>query len=302
METKTKKKIVGTILIVVISLTIAIAIATRTLTPLESTNPPTDHKQTNKTVVMKFLFHDDTMRTYWVYVPSSYNGSHHVPLVLALHGAGDYGYFFAITTGWINLSEENNFIVVCPTGSISYPPGFQWNIYNWVDSPDDVGFLMALINQIKSDYLIDPSRIYMTGYSNGASMTNTFAFKHANVLAAIATVSGRWMTTLDVDPYNISQPNSPLPVYIWRGEKETSRAGSQTRDVQDQLQKQYWMDWNNVNKTPTVVVDGIYKTEIYTGGDAEVRFTEIRDRGHDTYDPDTTAKIWYDFFVRFSRG
>jgi len=61
------------------------------------------------------------------------------------------------------------------------------------------------------------------------------------------------------------------------------------------------VDWNRVSKTPRIVTEGIYRTEIYTGGAAEVRLTEIKYRGHDTYDCATKEKIWYDFFVRLSR-
>lgn len=295
METKSKKKIRVVIVLAVAIATIAIASAISVRIYPKSTNPSsTSGSIVTSTLSMGSLYYQRMKRTYWIHVPSSYDGLHQVPLVLGLHGAGGDGFDFILGTGWVNLSEKNGFIAVCPTGSLRYAYGFKWNIYNWVDFPDDVGFLMALINKIKSAYLIDPSRVYMTGYSNGASMTNTFAFKYANVLAAAVPVSGRWMTEMNIDPYNISQPNAPLPVYIWRGEKETSR------DVQDQLQKQYWMDWNKVNKTPTYVTEGIYKTEIYTGGEAEVRFTEIYNRGHDTYDPNTTAKIWHDFFTQIS--
>jgi len=72
---------------------------------------------------------------------------------------------------------------------------------------------MALIDKLKSDYVIGDSRVYMTGHSNGASMTITFAFKYTEVLAAIAPASEPWMTgdrTYDIDPYTVSQPTAPI--------------------------------------------------------------------------------------------
>lgn len=203
---------------------------------------------------------------------------------------------FEYQTGWASLAEENGFIVAYPTGGVRYSLGYRWNVYKWGDPPDDFGFLMALINQLERDYQIDPSRIYMTGHSSGAGMTTTFALKNASVLAAIAPVSGVWVTYYDMDPYNMSRPNAHIPVYIWRGELETEEYGG----LQE---KQYWIDWNKVDKTPKYVNEGGYKTEIYTGGDAEVRLTEIIETSHtDTYDLNTASKIWYDFFVRFSRS
>jgi len=100
----------------------------------------------------------------------------------------------------------------------------------------------------------------------------------------------------DIDPYAVPQPKAPIPIYIWRGEIE-----SWPSSQEDELQKQYWIDWNHVNKTPKIVTERAYTTEIYTGGDAEVRFTEIKNRGHNTYDLGTARKIWNDFFSRLSR-
>jgi len=261
---QSKKEILGNTLVIVAIVTMIGATPTaQSHMHLTTTNPPISREQIMTDLLSKTLFYGGVERIYCVHVPSSYDGSHEVSLVLALHPAGGNGYLFELQTRWMVLSEENGFIVVYPTGGVSYSYGFKWNVYNWVDSPDDVGFLMALINQLKSDYLIDSSRVYMTGHSSGASMTITFAFKYANVLAAIAPVSGRWMTTLGIDPNNISQPNAPLPIYIWQEEMESN-------EYEYQLQKQYWIDWNKVDKTPAYVTEGDYKTEIYTGGDAEV--------------------------------
>lgn len=300
MKTSKNSTSAGTTIVLALGI-ILVVLAVMSHLHIDSMSPAIARGQTTESLYLKILLYQGMIRTYWVYVPSSYDGSRQIPLVLGLHGAGENGYVFAVASGWTNLSEENGFILACPSGSTPYSAGFRWNIYNWTDPPDDVGFLMTLIGQLKSDYPIDSSRIYMTGYSNGASMTNTFAFKYADVLAAAAPVSGRWMTALGVDPYSISQPNASLPVYIWRGELETSQNGFETREVQDQLQKQYWIDWNKLDKAATYVTAGIYKTEIYSGSQGEVRFTEVEGRSHNTYDPDTTAKIWKDFFTRFRR-
>jgi polyhydroxybutyrate depolymerase len=157
-----------------------------------------------------------------------------------------------------------------------------------------------MIGELKSDYSIDASRVYMTGYSIGASMTITFAFKFTDVLAAIAPVSSAWMTNdsmYDIDPYSVPQPKAPIPVYLWRGDQE-----SWPSLEEDQSQMRYWIALNHANNTPTTVASGIYKTEIYAGGDAEARHTEIAGRGHATsYDHTTARMIWFDFFMRFSR-
>ena len=170
-------------------------------------------------------------RSYYLYVPSTYNNLHPVPLVIMLHGAGGNGPATETQTGWSALAESNNFIVVYPEA------GGWWNAYDWegaITTPDfgggpkptprdDAGFLLTLINKLKSDYAIDDSRVYMTGWSIGASMTITCAFKFTDVLAAIAPVSSAWMTKdqmYNIDPYSVPQPKVPIPVYMWRGDQE----------------------------------------------------------------------------------
>jgi len=242
---------------------------------------------------MKVLSYKGTDRTYWEHVPLNYDGSEPVPLVIMLHGAGGNGELADRASGWSVLAEAHGFIAVFPDG------GPWWNAYDWVDPRDDDGFLMALIDKLKDDYFIDETRVYMTGHSNGGGMTISFAFRHTDVLAAIAPASGPWMESdrvYDMDPYAVPQPNAFIPVYIWRGEVE-----SWPSRQEDELQKQYWIDWNHANENPEIVTEGAYTTEIFTGGDAEVRFTEIKNRGHDTYDLGTATKIWNDFFSRLSR-
>lgn len=291
---KSTNEIIGIVLVVVFAALVVTPVAQSHM-HFETANPPVSPRQLTG-LLWGSMSYEGMNRTFCLYVPSLYNGSRKVPLVLALHPAGGNGYLFGLQSGWMSLAETNGFIVVFPDGGIWYSLGYRWNVYNWTDSPNDAGFLMELINELESNYQIDDSRIYMTGHSSGAGMTTTFAFTNASVLAAIAPVSGRWITSYGMNPYNMSQPNAHLPVYIWRGELEDEEYGS----LQE---KDYWIDWNKAGKNPTYENEGIYKTEIYTGGYAEVRFTEIFETVHTyTYDSQTASKIWYDFFMGFRRS
>ena len=62
------------------------------------------------------------------------------------------------------------------------------------------------------------------------------------------------------------------------------------------------MELNKDAKIPQVITEGLYITEIYTSGDAEVRYTEIKDGNHDSYMHGTTQKIWYEFFKNLRRN
>jgi len=246
----------------------------------------------NQTMMKTLSFNGET-RSYWIYVPSIYNGSEPVPLVVMLHGAGGNGRSADEMSGWSTVAESEGFITVFPDGGV-------WNIYDWNGTGrDDVGFLLAVIGKVEEDYAIDSSRVYLTGHSMGAGMTITFALQHADVLAAIAPASGPWLVSnrsFNVDPSTVPRLNVSIPVYVWRGGNEEWPSEHENR-----LQIQYWVELNRDSEVPQVVAEGAYTTEIYAGGDAEVRYTEIKEGDHDSYRLGTTRQIWYEFFKNLRR-
>lgn len=88
------------------------------------------------------------------------------------------------------LADQENFIVV-------YPDGFEksWNHGDGnrpavAESIDDVQFVRTLIGELEKKLAIDRGRIFATGFSNGALMTERLGCELADVLAGIAPVSG----------------------------------------------------------------------------------------------------------------
>lgn len=142
------------------------------------------------------LIHDNLERTFHVYIPSSYNKSVSLPLVIALHGRGGNGESMILVTrrGFDQLADRDGFIV-------AYPDGIE---LNWNDGRkdeeandrahkediDDVGFISALIDMMIKDYNADPKRVYVTGISNGAILTYRLACELSHKIAAIAPVDG----------------------------------------------------------------------------------------------------------------
>jgi poly(3-hydroxybutyrate) depolymerase len=204
-------------------------------------------------LIQKSTTFDGLERIWFECVPASYDGVSAVPLVIALHGSGDSGDQFAATTLWPQAAGRGGFIVVFPNGSASV--GNIWNVFFLATRPDDVAWLQTLIARIEQTYHIDRDRIFMTGFSNGASMVSTFAGVHSELLAGIAPVSGHWITAFYppiAEPESLLQPKGPLPVWIWRGQNENFVSGSQPRNVQDQNAKLFWMDIDYVKRTPVL--------------------------------------------------
>ena len=146
-----------------------------------------------------------------------------LPLVIMFHGAGGHGRWTAGETLWnekANLGEQ--FIVgSIPMGrrpSLMRPRTFWTNPRLWNDGSgrgaighlnvDDVGFVNALLDELIARHPVDPKRIYVTGFSNGAGMTFNLGAKLSTRLAAIAPVASHcWLA----DP----QPERAVPtIYI----------------------------------------------------------------------------------------
>jgi polyhydroxybutyrate depolymerase len=132
---------------------------------------------------------DGTERTYSLHVPASYDNTKPLPLVLALHGRLGTGIGEERLAHLDRVSDTHNFLVVYPDGldrswadGRNATPSDQHHI-------DDVKFLSALIDQLASEYKIDPARIYATGMSNGGFMSGRLACDLANRLAAVAIVA-----------------------------------------------------------------------------------------------------------------
>ena len=89
----------------------------------------------------------------------------------------------------------------------------------WNDDPeslgliDDVGFLDAVIAQIKSDYPVDPHRIYMAGMSNGGFMAGRYACERPQTSAAFASVAAAMRRSLD----RACSPASTVPAMFVLG-------------------------------------------------------------------------------------
>src|SRR4051794_26646449 len=119
-------------------------------------------------------------RTFILHVPTRYDGSAAVPLVLMLHGHGGTakGIF---KVGWSEEADTETFVVAYPQGSLQDPtkPQGKGNLPAWNDGSnrkglppvDDLAFLKAVISYIESNLKVDTQRVYLAGFSNGATLT-----------------------------------------------------------------------------------------------------------------------------------
>ncbi len=125
------------------------------------------------------------------------------PLVVFLHGTGATAAWADDETGWSHLAARAGFALAVPEAvrpDPRSPPKFLTNPQRWNDGsptagadtgkPDDVAFLAALIDDVQTRTEIDPARVFVTGFSNGAAMVFRAAAELSDRIAAVAPIAG----------------------------------------------------------------------------------------------------------------
>jgi polyhydroxybutyrate depolymerase len=131
-----------------------------------------------------------------VYRPPGLSFTQRVPLVIGLYGADGCPQCMEGLTKFEHVADEHGFVVAYP-GSATSPP---WN------SAGDLTYLKSLIAQVEVSQNIDPTRIYVAGFSGGGRMTYYLGCVLSRQIAAIAVVS----SVMRQYPCPLSHPVSEL--------------------------------------------------------------------------------------------
>ncbi|MDB4678202.1 T9SS type A sorting domain-containing protein [bacterium] len=214
---------------------------------------------------------DGLNREYIQYVPSVYDGSEAVPLVIVLHGLGDVMSNMA-QVGFHQVSDTANFIVVTPqaivdqmlSGSTAWNSGAGVGPFSLNPDIDDVGFINALIDTVSDRYNIDQSRIFTTGFSMGGFMSNRLACELNDRVASIASVGGTVGGALTCTP------GQDIPVCHFHGTSDGTVgygiAGGGVADNTFGSNVSDWISfWNSNNSCGAAVLEGQFPNTVNDG-------------------------------------
>lgn len=135
-------------------------------------------------------------RSYLVHAPSQAAGGKRLPVVLNFHGGGGN----AKNQKWYSRMDEaadrDGYIAVYPNGT----GGIGGRLLTWnagtccgraaANRVDDVGFVVALLDDLARRTPYDRARVYATGLSNGSMMAYRLAAEVPERIAAVAGVAG----------------------------------------------------------------------------------------------------------------
>ena len=122
---------------------------------------------------------DGTLQPYWFQTPAGYNSSLECPLLIFLRRWGDPIDYFKTYTTFDEEASSRGWLLASP-----YCRGESW--MNQTAQQD----VLDMIDALKSNYSVDPSRIYIVGASMGGGAALTFAANNPDVVAAVADIFG----------------------------------------------------------------------------------------------------------------
>lgn len=125
-------------------------------------------------------------RWYNRYVPAGYDGTP-APLVVDLHGYLSGAAGGSAMSNFAPLAEQHGFVLATPQGNSDKP---YWNAVPHPDLPDDLGFVEQVMDDMEQDVCVDPSRVYVVGFSNGAFLASLVACRLSDRVAAVAALAG----------------------------------------------------------------------------------------------------------------
>ena len=116
-----------------------------------------------------------------MYVPESYKKTEQYPLILALHGGGGRGDDNLLS--WLDTAKCNKCFVVSPKSLAR-----TWGLQSNEQATQDTVFLLWILYQVNEVYSIDPTRIYITGMSDGG--TFSYILMQQDLLKPIFAAAG----------------------------------------------------------------------------------------------------------------
>ena len=158
--------------------------------------------------------HDGLSRQYRVHIPENIQAN--APLVIALHGYSGNNSDMISNYGWIELADERGFAIACPNGTFDQFGNRFWDVdYDFHPQLDidDEGFVVALAEHLQNLHGLDPTRTFVTGFSNGAEMCFQLACRESEAFAAFAPIVGMMLDPL----FQECAPNSPKPILSLNG-------------------------------------------------------------------------------------
>jgi poly(3-hydroxybutyrate) depolymerase len=198
---------------------------------------------------------DGITRDYSLYVPDSATAAMEdgpVPVLIALHGAGDTGASFIHAIGMTGTADANGFVLVGPEGYnhgwfVETAEGWPGTDGNDNSFYNDLAFMQMLLDETGASYHIDPDRVYAVGHSRGAGftgMTATLSGGTNTVLGPYESPFAAYGVNAGYDAFgggvDLSLASPKRPIWVIHGTSDTNVPYDMGESFADALDAAGW--------------------------------------------------------------
>jgi len=262
-------------------------------------------------------------RCWWTYVPQGVktaSDGRRVPLLVDMHGGGGCASHQYLSSGFKELSDleaanaGGGFVLVWPQGS-----GRLWASHGTKNVPsenskslptwNDIDFLEKLVAfMVKSStekQIIDPERIYVSGFSLGCMMSHRFSMERSKIVAAFGCHGGELSfyptNEAEMDADKSAYAIQAMPVYLTIGDNDKNWFPGAQRSWQA------WKYWNNCtsNSNKSVSASSAFQEHVASSCTNYTPTLEtvmlVIQGGPHAPDPLATKQTW-SFLSRYKRS
>ena len=140
-------------------------------------------------------------RAYYLYVPEKVAPK--PPLILTLHGSGRDG--SSLVEKWKDIADKEGFILAGPN---------SMNPARWSSTDDSEDFLRELVQQLISQYSIDPTKVFLFGHSAGAVYALNLSMSQSEYFAATAIHAGSWRSSEELNIVRLAKRKTPIAIFV----------------------------------------------------------------------------------------
>ncbi len=164
------------------------------------------------------------------------------PLLVLLHGVGSNEEDLIALAPYL----DPRFLVVSLRAPLTLGPGaYGWYQVEWAASGirhDEAGAIAGqaaaeqAIDELVKPYDVDPSRVYLMGFSQGAILSLRIALTHPEKIAGAVIMSGR-LLPVAADNGEAPAALTDLPIFVVHGTLDTILPISSGRQINEYLKK-----------------------------------------------------------------
>ena len=233
------------------------------------------------------------------------------PILLTVHGGGEFdGNFpFPQEALFYNRSEEEGFIVAHPLAKAVGDNEGAWQLNTTPNSIHDMEFMIAMLDDIEANFVVNPKRIYASGYSLGSMFNYEIACQLNNRFAAVASYAGTMPTaptycemTHPIAVMHIHGVADPIIPYSDSWTWKAWDSVGEMMSIPDLVE--YWKTKHNCqNTTETEGASSAHIVHSSCDGGARVEHHRLPSVGHewpDNIEGVSTHQIIWEFVSEFS--